>query len=285
MKIPNILKEENETKLSKVLQLKDCAEKILKSTIQFFFDNAKTKKQGAGSGVLFQVNHKYFIFTAAHVYTENHKEIYVISNKEAISLGGMLYTTPLPITGIRTHDKFDIAIIEMNDPIANKIKKDYNFINLFDLELGHYVDINTNYLLAGYPISKTKKVWKQYNILQIEPFVANLDTLVRFDYKKYGFDVKTHIAIDYNGKLITQKNKNPHLGPNLEGISGSGLWHLYFSKKEKIIQAKLIGIIIEQIKENENKAIVATRIDGIIKFLNVLLDLQILIPNQSKKYE
>lgn len=275
----------NNLKLEKLERLTSCAERILKSTIQFFFDNAKPKKHTAGSGVLFEINDRFFIFTAAHVYTENHKEIYVVSNKEAISLGGMMYTTPLPSSGIRKEDKVDIVIIEIYNSIANKLKTDYQFIHLSDLELGHYVDINTNYILAGFPITKTKRVWGLHDALKSEPFVANVDTFIRFNYEKYNFKVSSHIAIEYSDDLISQENRNPHLGPKLEGMSGSGLWHFQTIQAEDLIEPKLIGIIIEQIKETGNKAIIATRIDPIIKFLNKQFDLKLLIPKQTNKYE
>jgi hypothetical protein len=285
MKTLNELKEANNDKLRKLERLTISAEKILKSTIQFFNDNAKPKNHTAGSGVLFEINDKFFIFTAAHVFTENHKEIYVIANKEPISLGGMLYTTPLPISGVRKEDKVDVVIIEIYKSIAKKLKIDYHFIHLSDLELGHYVDINTNYILAGYPITKTKKLWGVNDTLKSEPFVANLDTFIRFNYEKYNFKVNTHIAIEYSNNLISQKNRNPHFGPKLEGVSGSGLWHFQMTQGENLIEPKLIGIIIEQIKETGNKAIIATRIDHPIKFLNKQFDLKLLIPKQSNKYE
>ncbi len=275
----------NKQNLLRLERLKGFTEEIMHSTIQFFFDNAKPKNHTAGSGVLFEINNEYFIFTAAHVFTENRKDVYIVSNGEAISLGGMLYTTPLPKSGLRKDDKIDISIIHMHNSIAEKIKTDYKFLNQSDLELGHYVDINTNYILAGYPITKTKKKWGVKGVLKSEPFVANLDTFVRFDYKLYNFNVTSHIAIEYNDNLISQKNTIPHLGPKLEGISGSGVWHFQQLDELKFIKPKLVGIVIEQIKETRNKAIVATRIDIITKFLNNQFELKILIPKQSNKYD
>lgn len=285
MQQSTILMEMNTARLHKIGLLKGCAEKVLQSTVQFFFDNPKPKYYTAGSGVLFEINSKYFIFTAAHVFTKRYEKIYVISNQEAISLGGMLYTTPLLNSGDRRDDKIDLAILEISNKIADKLKADYYFIKLNDLELGHYIDVDTNYLIAGYPITKTKKVWGIPATLKSQPFVANLDALIRFDYGKFKFSFASHIAMDYNGEMISLKNQNSHLAPNLEGISGSGLWYLNNFPEEELFKSKLIGIIIEQIKENGNKSIIATRIDIVILLVNKLLNLSIPIPKKVNKYQ
>ena len=286
MKPLNSLKESNKIKLDNTNKLIECTEKILKSTIQFFEDGEKLKVKGVGSGVLFEINNNYFIFTAAHVYTDNRERTYVYSNNEPISLEGMLYTTHLPKSGFRGDDKTDIAIINIFPATVEKLKIDYEFITISNIELGHYIDINTNYILAGYPNNKTKELWGMSSkALKTEPFVANLDTFVRFNYEKYNFKVETHIAIEYSGEVISHKNKNPHLESPLHGISGSGLWHVNYTPDENLIQAKLIGIIIEQIaKDPNNKAIIATRIDIIIKYISMLFNLNLSIPKQSNKW-
>lgn len=274
----------NNDKIVRAKKLKGCAEILLHSTIQFFYDDAKSKNHTAGSGVLFEINNEHFIFTAAHVYTENRKEIYVVSNNEAISLAGTLYSTPLPTTGTRKDDKIDIAILHILKSSAEKIKTDYTFLNISDLSLGHLIDIDTNYILAGYPITRTREVWGLKGQLKSEPFVANLDSFVRFNYELFNFKIDSHIAITYNNNLISDKHKIPHRGPKLEGISGSGVWHFLPSANMEIVNAKLVGIVIEQIKETENKAIVATRIDLILEFLNNQFDLKVSIPKQSRNY-
>ena len=164
------------------------------------------------------------------------------------------------------------------------LKTDYSFISLNQLELGHFVDVETNYLVAGHPIKRTKKVWNA-RILKSQPFVAYLDALIRFNYEKFKFTFDSHIAMDYTGEMISLKTQNPHLAPKLEGISGSGLWYLRKNPEKEIFEGKLIGIIIEQVKENGNKAIIATRIDIIILFLNRLLNLNISIPKKVNKYQ
>lgn len=281
--LPNI-QEMLKAKIHKLEMLKGSAERVLQSTIQFLFFDSKPKYPAAGSGVLFEINDKYFIFTAAHVFADHHKGIYVISQQKAIFLEGMFYHTPMPTSGDRTDDKIDFAIIKIETNIADKLKADYKFINLIDLELGHFVDIETNYLVAGHPITRTKKVWAA-SILKSQPFIANLDALIRFNYEKFKFRFDSHIAVDYTGEMISIKNQNPHLAPKLEGISGSGLWHLHKNPKDFHFECKLVGIVIEQIKENDNKAIIATRIDIIILILNKLLNLNISVPKKVNNFK
>jgi len=278
------LQQMTEARLLNIQLLKDCAERVMQSTIQFFFFDSKSKYPAAGNGVLCEINDRYFVFTAAHVFTDHHQEIYVISNQKAISLGGIFYTTPLPNSGDRADDKIDLAIIAIDNSAVTLLKAEYIFISLVDLELGHFVDVETNYLIAGHPITRTKKVWNN-RALKSQAFVANLDALIRFNYEKFKFKFESHIAMDYAGEIISLKNHYSHLAPKLVGISGSGLWYLRKDTKEGIFESRLIGIVIEQIKENGNKAVIATRIDIIVLFLNKLLNLDIPIPKKINKYQ
>ena len=65
------LQQLNKAKLLKMELLKGCAERVLQSTIQFLFFESKPKYPAAGSGVLFEINDRYFIITAAHVAEQN----------------------------------------------------------------------------------------------------------------------------------------------------------------------------------------------------------------------
>ena len=273
-------KEELDERIVKLKSLHDVGDEILKSTIQFFFDNAKPNQHAAGSGILLNIAEKYFIVTAAHVFSEQSEKLYVIASEEAISLGGMLYTTPIPKFGSRLDDKIDLAIIEIEGDIATKIKTEYKFIELNDILLGHGMDPDSRYLAIGYPLTKTKKIWGK-NELKAKPFAAVLKVAENFHYKKFKFSFNSHIAIEFNSEIVSENNLKTHLSPSLEGISGGGLWYLPdFLEKDSNYTKKLIGITIELVNGPTNKVIVATRIDLVTEFLrqHLLLD----IPHSKK---
>src|SRR5438874_11777040 len=102
--------------------LRTTADSIIKSTIQFFYDNSRGESTATGSGLLLQIENKYFVLTAAHVIAEHYADIYVITPYLAIYLGGMLYHVSLPASGNRTDDKIDLAIMELDNQVVNKLK-------------------------------------------------------------------------------------------------------------------------------------------------------------------
>jgi hypothetical protein len=276
-------KEELNLRTLKLKSLRNEAEEVLRSTIQFFFDSAKPNQHAAGSGILFNIDERYFILTAAHVYSEQHEKLYIVASGEAISLGGMLYTTPLPKSGSRLYDKIDLAVIEIENVIANKIETEFKFIKLVDIELGHLVDKQSRYLSVGYPLTKTKRIWGK-DELKSQPSALILSPTLKFNYEKFGFSFNTHIAVDFNRKIISENNQTPHFSPSLEGISGSGLWYLPdFLNKESNYCKKLIGIIIEKVNGPSGNAIIATRIDLITELLRQQLLLSAIPKSKAMK--
>ena len=137
--------------------IRTIADSIIDSTIQFYYNNSKNEIILTGSGVLFEIDNRYFIFTVAHVFPENMNDTFFIIPYEAIYLGGKLYNVSLPKSGNRNDDKIDLAVIELQPEIVAKLKTEYKFHSFQDILLGHTIDEFHRYLSVGYPSTKTKK--------------------------------------------------------------------------------------------------------------------------------
>ncbi|MCC7526605.1 MAG: hypothetical protein IT250_17405 [Chitinophagaceae bacterium] len=252
---------------AKFENIRNISESILNSTIQLFFDDKKGHPRATGSGVLFELANKHFVFTAAHVIAENPDDTYAIIGHNAAYLGGMLHSVTLPMSRNRNDDKIDLAIIELDPIVAERLTAEYKFQTVNDILLNHTANESTQYLSIGYPVTKTKKIWGS-NIIRTIPFIYNSKAQLNFKYQNFGFDTKTHIAIGFNREVISDSNSNIHLAPDLKGISGSGIWYLpNFPAVFHPQQKKLIAISIEQINNTPNQAIIATKIDSIIDFI------------------
>jgi len=247
--------------------LRATANSILESTIQFFYNNKRGDAAATGSGLLISLADKYFMLTAAHVIAEDYNEIFIILPTKELFLGGHLHFTPIPASGKREDDKIDIAVMELEDSVVADILATFKFLTLDDIEIGHKNIELPYYLSVGYPASKTKKIWNKAEISAI-PFPYQTEPETSFDYAKFGFTKATHLAVKFDGKVTSESDANIHSAPQLNGISGSGLWFLKdFATPNTVKNRKLVGLVIEKISDQNNKAIIATRIDLVTEFI------------------
>lgn len=256
----------------KAERLRPAIDSILQCTIQFFVEKEGGQYQGAGSGLLLTVDGRFFMITAAHVIAEHYEDIFIILGDMKQQLGGRLFTTPLPDSGNRTDDKLDIGIMELLDGnLIVSIQKDYSFLILSDLDIDHKA--SGPYLSVGYPAAKTKSYKGK---LETSPYPVQADLRKDFDYKKVGFNHLTHIALKFEGGVISATNLVPHKTPTMNGISGSGVWHNgNYLTGNPVTQKKLIGIVIEESASNNRTVMIVTRIAVISEMLRQAFKLNI----------
>lgn len=231
-----------------------------KSTICFFREDKKDVRKVAGSGIFIQIEGQGYLITAAHVLAEFYKNTFVILPDEELFLGGNLTSTELPKTQKRDDDKIDISVFKINNECRDKLLKKYTPLRINEIQLKHVLRDSPSYFLVGYPITKTKKVWNKDEI-KSQAFTFQSEPDLNFDYKRFGFNEKTTIALKFDGEVTSAKIPNPHLSPDLKGMSGSGLW--YFNSDNK---KRLIGIVIERINTAKYKAVLSTRFD-LVKYI------------------
>lgn len=265
--------ENNQNYSSKLLH--ETSKSILESTIQFFSDNSKGKQSPTASGLLVCIANRYFILTAAHVIAEHSNDIeIVIPPNKLLRPGGVLYFTPLPISGNRIDDKLDFAVMELEDSVVSEVSTVFKFITLDDIDFRHKTVSEPCYLSVGYPVTKTKKIWGKGKISAV-PFPYLTEPNPSFNFENFGFSSKTHIAVQFDGKVTSEKIKQVHKAPKMEGISGSGLWYVnHLATDSTSKRKKLVGLIIEV----NNKALIATRIEVIIETIQHYFDLDIPAP-------
>jgi hypothetical protein len=251
--------------------------------LQLFFDTKRGIPKATGCGVLFEIENNYFVITAAHVLAEHSDTTYAVIGNDGVYLGGLMFFVALSDDKKRKDDKIDLAFVRLDSSTAEIIKKQHSFLTIEDFKLGHRVHGDGQYLLFGYPATKTKsKKVNHEDLIIAAPFIYDAKTHQNFKYEKFGFQEVSHIAINFTGEIITNVNKNSHLAPSMEGLSGSGLWYLpAFPSPDVVNQRKLVGIVIERINELNNKVIVSTSIDLVTESLRNNLGIMT-IPKSSK---
>ncbi|PIF34536.1 hypothetical protein CLU81_5191 [Flavobacterium sp. 9] len=233
------------------------------STICFFRNDDQNVVAPAGSGVFIKYKENYYVVTAAHVLAEYYNETFVILHDTELTIGGQLYNTEMPKSGMRADDKIDISILKVDNNSATKLLTRFKALeSCSEIATNHNLSNAASYFSVGFPLTKTKKVWGKDEIKSIG-FTYQTEPILNYEFKKFGFDSLSTIAIKFDGQVINATNPHPHFSPNLAGMSGSGLWHFYDKGKKA-----LIGIIIEQIKETGHKAVLATKIDIVLKMID-----------------
>lgn len=248
---------------------------ILESTIQFFYDNKKGEPAPTGSGLLICLADRFFMLTAAHVIAEDYDNIFIILPDKELQLGGILHSTPLPVSGKRKDDKIDIAVMELEASVVSEILVAFKFITIDNIEIGHKVVELPCYLSVGYPATKTKMVWGKAEISAI-PYPYQTEPEPTFNFEMFGFSYKSHIAVKFNDKVISENSKIVQQAPKMDGVSGSGLWFLKdFAQPEMITNKKLVGLLIERVNRTNNQVLIATRIDFVTEFIRQHFNLDI----------
>lgn len=251
------------------------ANSILRSTIQFYSDSEKGDPEADASGLLVALDNRYFMVTAAHVIAEDYDSIYVILPDKELQLGGNLHFTPLPKSGKRKDDKIDLAVMELDDEVVVELLASFRFLTLDNIGISHKVAPLQYYLSVGYPVTMTKKRWGR-NELRAVPFPYQTELNKSFNYGRFGFKSASHLAVEFDGEVRSESNPNLHLAPKLNGISGSGLWYLKdFATPSMVANMQLVGVVIEQVNEYPDKAIIATRIDLGTEFIRQHFDVNI----------
>lgn len=236
-------------------------EAALSSTLCFFHDDEDGNPAAYGSGVFIEYKGEYFIISAAHVLAENYNELFLILKDKELKVGGSLYNSPMPVSGVRDDDKIDISVLKVDEVSKIELLRNFVPLNIGEIEVSHKIQEFGTYFSLGFPVSKTKKLWGK-NEIKSTAFSYQSQIIPNYDFEKDGFHESTTIALKFDGKVTSSSNPYTHKAPQLYGVSGSGLWR-FFEKDKK----SLVGIMIEKETGSGAKAVLATRIDVVIKII------------------
>ncbi|MFD2939703.1 S1 family peptidase [Flavobacterium notoginsengisoli] len=234
------------------------------STICFFCNDEKSNIVPAGSGVFINYKNNHYVVTAAHVLAEHSSDTFVILHDKELIIGGKLISSPMPASGDRKDDKIDISILKIDSQSVDDLLTRFTPIDVSEIETNHILKNTATYFCVGFPLTRTKKIWGKDEIKSLG-FTYQSEAIINFDFEKFGFNKTSTYAIKYDGEVTSAKIPQVHLSPKIIGISGSGLWHFYGENKKS-----LIGIVLERINEPSNKAILATKIEIVLKMIEAM---------------
>lgn len=242
-----------------------------------FLIKEKGVPQPFASGVFINIDENHFLFTAAHVAEENMDNIYIISNKNKLyRLGGDWIINKLEDGGDRTLDKFDVAILKLDEESVMNIKVNHKFIDKTEIGLNHKDKILPYYSVVGFPITSKGKYNRYKKTINSTPFIYTTYPFENDIYNELGYDKDINLIVHYDkNNVINYSNNQKQIGPVGNGISGCGLWYVPTQLvSENNVKKKLVGILIENSVDNK-KYWVATRIDVFMEFLKLKYNIKI----------
>lgn len=200
-------------------------DEISKCTIQLVILDSTvepvTDARPLGSAVLFTHNDKYYLLSAAHVFSgEKIANIcYLSHSSEFVSVVSNMsfYDTANPV-----NYPMDIAVTDLEPIVVQSLLQDgYRFATMYDTFYANYIGKINSYLIYGFPASKTKRMRKE-GIWRRSPFIFKTTLARKINIKNY--DAKVNLFVDWHRKkLRTDKGLRCH-GCKPNGLSGCGIW-------------------------------------------------------------
>lgn len=246
----------------------ETAYSICSNTCHLLKVNENGEPKPHASGVFVRIKDHHFLFTAGHVIDDCENEIYVGTHQgDTIYRFGGKWIKNDPNT-TREYDRIDMAILEIDQDSMKIIGSSYQFIDYYNIDLSHVPRLLPMYVSVGFPCSKSK--FNSYkNELKSTPFLYVTMCANDKIYKELGCDPRVNIIVNYDKcNVIDYSTGKVRNGPDLYGISGSGLWFVPMTGILDIsnISKKLVAIMTEW-PINNHKYMIGTRIDLFIDML------------------
>ncbi|PKA10626.1 hypothetical protein CH372_18465 [Leptospira meyeri] len=221
--------------------------KIIDRTKELFFQSTlpifatkNNKMDKIGSGLLLRFQNNNYLITCSHV-TRDYRKFYIPNNTDMlIQLNSEGFTICSEnVNPGSDNDNFDISLFKISDSeMLNFGNRQFVTDSNFFLE-NH--NENNNYLLFGYPNSKTflNPIKKKFKANTFEYIVQYNSS--RLNMIKYNLDLNYNIPLTYQKRDIFNGFRKGFV-PDPWGLSGCGTWVRVTSKESD--SWLLAGILI-----------------------------------------
>lgn len=199
-----------------------------------------------GNGVLLDIKGRFYMLSAGHLMNvDDFPDLMIPAKENKMTLcNGKLVTTYKSYNDI---NKIDIAVFRFSERQNKHIDGHYRFIQPQEIAIEHKTVEASSYIISGYPINNIKKT-KGQPIYEAEPLQVLTATVRNRTYKKFGFNLSTHILVKLHGRIKPFLSKHKKKLKKPTGISGSGLWYVPDWRridKNGVPEHVLVGILTE----------------------------------------
>ena len=219
--------------------------RVSKAVLPLFSRDAKRPPQRFGSCVLFRVNSARLVLTAAHVFDwYNGRPIWAgLGDRFCQVRGDAKFNLP-PDGGDREADWLAAAVLLLRDDSLEEAVD--HCLTPADLDVRGWAAARGNYLVFGYPRTKTKvdKARRQASAAAFRYVAADAGEQ---RYATAGVHRLTHVALHFNVRKIHTK-QGFQRAPDPDGLSGTGIWAVpRAAQMHAHTEGKLAAILTEHI--------------------------------------
>lgn len=246
------------------------AKQIFNCSPQLFFvkhDKPKLPPYPFASSVLITLNDKYFLVSSAHTFHEEDlQSIGVMMGQDFCAIGGKLRYFEPNIENDYDPYKLDIAIFRLDDITVDALKKRYSFLTWNKIGFDHYPSWKSRYIFFGYPEVKTKKNFPTKNIIPTAITVRTIGLPEEYYYEN-NFDIRKFLLLLINQEGADLNTEQIKPLPELDGISGCGIWNVLTLSIENP-QYELLSIVTGH--DHSKSILYSTKIDVLLDLLKTL---------------
>ena len=206
-----------------------------------------------GTSIYFEIESRYFLFTAKHVALENPKDFYIpLCDDE-------FFNIPTDNFTYSESDKIDIAVFELVQSLDSFIPLTISQCLPYE-EVKYY---SRNLIAVGYPGSRIKSTSTTVRTL-LKKFVTKESS--RNEYHKFNADNRISIVVDFNKKETISLKGEKKVFPDPNGMSGGGLFWIQHKGLSTRSLPLLCGILVYW-DCNSESGMKATKIDFALAIL------------------
>ena len=237
-------------------------------TVQLWLviENDADKAKPFGSAILLEANGSHYLLTAAHVLDDiDVSNLAFWDDQDLVQVSGKcVYLS----TKAEINKKADVAIWQLSDDATSALLKHYTFLPFDRVSQDHQIVEQERYLLLGYPVSKTKKIYKTMTIpiKSLPLFTRGVINQRKLERNELDGDV--NLMVEYHRRKAqsfgAKKGQIEHL-PDPHGMSGCGLWYIDADKT-----LKLVGVMTGY--NHTDSVMIASRIDLVTEVIRLSFD-------------
>jgi hypothetical protein len=203
--------------------------RIEKAAVAFYGVQDEQVKRDR-TGVLYRIADLHFILTASHGLRQ------IVQNKIPLFIDcADRRELPIPITDAVFHsteqDGRDVAAIKLSNEVVQRLRPHKEFLTHADVML-NTEQSRALYLLFGYPA-----LWSGFVSETAVRSYGLAYTCLRYDGERDPyefFDEAVHIALGFDQEAMSMADQTTQQLPQLEGISGCGIWRMAELTKEGV---------------------------------------------------
>jgi len=219
------------------------------------------KREGSidavGSSILFRREDRYYLITAGHCIKQdgNLIGIGVLDKRDFHQLRGKV------VIGKGEGDKIDIGIIRLDESSQAVCLRNYTFLDDTQILLNRWISDETEYLIAGYPLTKESIDHKRNKLkVGLLPYLSKSSPATLYGRMGYPHHQNLLLAYDRRRSGFVEGG-DMNMSPHPKGLSGCGIWHVpdYFVEDIQKVQFNLSSILIEY--HRDRRTIIATKFE------------------------